>query len=113
MRQVGHPTVVLIRNVEGNFRGRARAVDEQRHAVGSRSAAQHRSGFHHLAHVDLRELSGDGRDGGMNLDVVVEAQEPAAIVRESNGRRATGSEEQPIVEFHQKQYMSAFPRIIA
>ena len=87
MREVRHPTVVLIRNVEGHFGRRARAVDEQRDAIGGRSAAQDGSGLHHFAHVDLRGLSGDGRHGGVNLDVVVEAQQAVAVIAKSAGAR--------------------------
>ena len=86
MRQVGHPTVVLIRDVEGHFRRRTRAVDEQGYAIGCRSAAQDGSRFHHFAHVDLRELAGDGRHGGVNLNIVVEAEQAVAIVRECRTR---------------------------
>ena len=79
-------------------------MDEQRHAIGGRSAAQDGSGFHHLAHVDLRELAGDGRHGGVNLNVVVDAQQAVAIVREIRTPQ-TQDQRKRSSEFHQKQYM--------
>lgn len=85
MREVGHPAVVLIRNVEGHFGRRARAMDEQRDPIRGRSAPKHGSGLHHFAHVDLRGLTGDGRDGGVNLHVVVEAEQAIAVVRKCHG----------------------------
>ena len=95
MRQIRHPTVVLIRHVEGDFGRRAGAVDEQRDAIGGRSAAQSGSGLDHFAHVDLRGLAGDRRDGGVDLDVVVEAQQAVAVVARIRCSLGTGPEEPP------------------
>jgi len=63
-------------------------VDEQGDSIGRGSTAQDGSSFHHLAHVDLRQLAGDGWDGGMNLDIVVDPQEAVAVVRECSGGKS-------------------------
>jgi hypothetical protein len=85
VREVRHPTVVLIGNVEGDFSRRARAVDEEGDSVGGGSATEDCAGFYHFADVDLGGLAGDRRDGGADGYVVVETQEAGGVVGERGG----------------------------
>ena len=92
MRQVGHPTVVLIGNVERNFGGRAGPVDEQRHAVGRGPAAQDGGRLHYFPNIDLGGLSRNGGNRGLNLDIVIDAQQMAAVVSKCGGAERGGRE---------------------
>ena len=63
-------------------------MDEEHHAIGSRTTAQHRAGEHHFAHVKLRVLAVEPRRRGLHAHVVVHRDEPQAVVTECGGCRA-------------------------
>ena len=79
-REVGHPAVVLIRDIERHFGRRSRAVDEHDDSILQRRAAQSRTGEHFFADVDLSRLAGDGRHRRLHVDVVIDRQQPLAVV---------------------------------
>ncbi len=60
LREKRHPAVVGLRDVEGDLGRRAGAVDEERHTIGARRAAQRRARQDALADVDRHLLTGDG-----------------------------------------------------
>ena len=90
MGEVGHPTVVLVGNVEGHFGGRTGSVDEERHAIRPGTAAQDSGRFHHFPHIDLGGLAGNRGDRRANLDVVIQPQEVVSVVAECGGCEPKG-----------------------
>jgi hypothetical protein len=89
-REMGHPAVVRARRVERHRGGRARAVDEEHHAVAGAGAARDRVGLCALANVDPRALPGDLRDGRARVDVVIDRHE-ALVVPGGRRVRAAGN----------------------
>jgi hypothetical protein len=78
--EIGHPTVVLIGDVEGDFGGGAGSMDEERYAILRWASAKEGGGFNDFADVDFGGLAGDGGDGGMDRDVMVNAEKAVRIV---------------------------------
>ena len=76
----GHPAVVLEASVEGDFGWGARAVDEQDDLVWRDRPAKSRTGDDDFPDVDLGGLADDGRNGGFDGHMVVDAQQSLPVV---------------------------------
>jgi hypothetical protein len=55
-------------------------VDEQDYAVRRSRVAQSGARAHYFAHIDLRGLARYGGDGGMDSNVVIDAEKALAVV---------------------------------
>jgi len=64
-------------------------MDEEHHAIGSRTTAQHRACEHHFAHVKLRVLAVEPRRRRLHPHVVVHCDKPQSVVTERGGCRAS------------------------
>ena len=84
-RQVRHPAVVLVWHVEGHFRRRAGAVNEEHDAVSEARVAKRRSGGDTLPHIQLRRLAGNRRHGRLHANVVIDREDLSAVVGDGRG----------------------------
>jgi hypothetical protein len=80
--EIRHPAVVRPRDIEGHLCRRAGAVDEERDPVGVRRIAEGAARLHALADVNRHILSGNGRHRRLDADVVIDRQQPLAVVAE-------------------------------